>query len=203
MKSIIVFLLLAGATSAFAQKLDTLHIHKTLHKGWNLVAFPHHTSMRIDSALSAVWSNVLTVKDEDNFYVKNGDQGMNRLTHLQAFGGYWIKVSDDCELVHDFVKVDTSCCTLKLPNAFSPQSTDNTLNTYKAVVSDCCKFLEFKMQIYSRFGEQLFETSNSAESWDGKQNGTLLSADTYIVRIKYVNGLGIKKTINANLVLIR
>ena len=67
-----------------------------------------------------------------------------------------------------------------IPNAFSPDN-NNKNEVYKVVGS---KYVyKFKMSIYNRWGEKVFETTNINEGWDGKYKGSACMEGTYLVKI--------------------
>lgn len=74
-----------------------------------------------------------------------------------------------------------------MPNAFKPNSTNN--NTFKPVAT----FVEpssFKMQIYSRWGQLVFETGNMLYGWDGTINKLPAPAGVYAWVVTYKSLLG-------------
>lgn len=56
-------------------------------------------------------------------------------------------------------------CNLFYPNSFTPN--DDNLNDFFRPTPDCPKLFEFKLQVYNRWGELIFETTDINESWDG------------------------------------
>ena len=81
---------------------------------------------------------------------------------------------------------------LLIPNAFSPslsgpggsiQGNDIFIPLMRGVA-------EFKMQVFDRWGEMLFETNNAETGWDGYYKGRLCQQDVYVYKItaKYANG---------------
>jgi len=69
-----------------------------LYKGWNLIGYPNEGSADIQTALSSIWSNVITVKDLEVFYSKENPDFLNLLDKLEWGMGYYVEVSQDCEL---------------------------------------------------------------------------------------------------------
>jgi gliding motility-associated-like protein len=68
-----------------------------------------------------------------------------------------------------------------LPNAFSPNSDiHNTL--YKGVGSKYT--FKYKMEIYNRWGEKVFETSDVNQGWDGTYKGEPCMEGNYICRVQ-------------------
>jgi len=56
-------------------------------------------------------------------------------------------------------------CDMIYPTAFTPN--DDNLNDYFRPTPDCPKLFEFKLRVYSRWGELIFETTDINKSWDG------------------------------------
>ena len=78
-----------------------------------------------------------------------------------------VKMTNVCG--EDSISFDVSLidcyCNLFYPNAFTPN--DDNLNDYFRPTPDCPKLLEFKLQVYNRWGELIFETTDINEPWDG------------------------------------
>ena len=71
-----------------------------------------------------------------------------------------------------------NCCgTLYVPNAFSPNG--DGINDAFAIKSNAQKFEAFNLKIFNRFGQQIFETKDINEGWDGKFKGKLCDLSTY------------------------
>lgn len=69
-----------------------------LKAGWNLIGCPIDGSTNVDKALSSIWPNVTTIKNQEAFYDKTITQSLNSLQQLNWGCGYFVKVSADCEL---------------------------------------------------------------------------------------------------------
>jgi len=80
--------------------------------------------------------------------------------------------------------------TYFLPNAFTPNNDSNN-DTYKGV-----GFFEgisgFEMNIWNRWGEKIFETTDPNQGWNGLKNNVGLPAPNgvYVVTVKYVDPRG-------------
>ncbi len=70
----------------------------TLKAGWNLVGCPISGATDIDKALSSIWSNVEIVKDFSGFYSSANAPALNSLQTVEWGKGYYVKVSQACEL---------------------------------------------------------------------------------------------------------
>lgn len=69
-----------------------------LKAGWNLIGCPLDGETLLEDALSSIWEHVETVKDMDRFYQSAQDPTFNLLKTLEWSKGYFIKVTQDCEL---------------------------------------------------------------------------------------------------------
>lgn len=72
--------------------------------------------------------------------------------------------------------------TVFIPNAFSPDDQGPTKNNRFYVVAD--GFKEFNIKIYDRWGEQLYESYNVKEGWDGTYKMQPCQEDVYIYKVK-------------------
>jgi gliding motility-associated-like protein len=71
-----------------------------------------------------------------------------------------------------------NCCgTLYVPNAFSPNG--DGINDEFTVRSNAQKFEAYSLKIFNRFGQQIFETNDINEGWDGKFKGKQCDLSTY------------------------
>lgn len=76
--------------------------------------------------------------------------------------------------------------TLYVPNAFSPDG--NSLNDIFAPSG--LQVYDYRMMIFDRWGEKIFESSVANEGWDGKYRGTLCKEGVYVYKIEFkaING---------------
>lgn len=70
-----------------------------LQAGWNLIGYPFKESKELSAALSGIWDKVLVIKDMDSFYDESQPDYFNKLEILEWGKGYFLYVSEDCELV--------------------------------------------------------------------------------------------------------
>ncbi len=93
-----------------------------------------------------------------------------------------------------FVGMKDECSNnfVMIPNAFTPN---------KDGLNDCFGVLyaptmtEFKLVVFDRWGERLFETSDPGECWDGTYKGVdaLMDTYTYVIGFRCYNGVFITK----------
>ena len=73
-----------------------------------------------------------------------------------------------------FVKV------IPLPNAFNPDSEIPENRVFKVYASSTDNLYHFKLYIYDRWGQLIFETNDPSEGWDGTKNGTPCNPGVYV-----------------------
>lgn len=78
------------------------------------------------------------------------------------------------------VKVISDCGEMYIPNAFSPNG--DGMNDVLYVRGRCLK--NFTFQVFNRWGELVFETSDQNIGWDGTQNGQLLNTGVFVYKLE-------------------
>ena len=64
-------------------------------------------------------------------------------------------------------------------------------------------FRSFKIQVYSKWGQLVFETFDNTKNWDGTFNGKNMPNGAYLWMIDYINSKGRKKYLQGTVLLIR
>jgi gliding motility-associated-like protein len=75
------------------------------------------------------------------------------------------------------VEVDIRCGELFIPSIFSPNGKGPQANETFCILSDCVE--QFKLLIFNRWGEKVFETDNINTCWNGTFNGSDSSSGVY------------------------
>lgn len=93
---------------------------------------------------------------------------------------------------------ENPCTDIFVPNAFSPNG-DNQNDTF-FVYGSCISFMQ--LEIYNRWGERVFITTNQANGWDGSWRGQACEAAvfTYVLTGQMDDGTVIEKQGNISLV---
>ena len=96
---------------------------------------------------------------------------------------YWVLVSNPCGSDSDTIHVSFESCEtlIWLPNAFSPNN-DGYNDEFLARGVNVAKF---RMYIYNRWGELVFETDDIQKGWDGRISGKLCPSDVYVWLVNY------------------
>lgn len=90
-------------------------------------------------------------------------------------------------------------CDVFIPDAFSPNG-DGQNDEFK-VYSHC--IVEVTLQIFDRWGNQVFNGSNSSAAWDGSYGGSLMNTGTYIYQVQYTLSNGKTTKTKGNFSLMR
>ena len=91
-------------------------------------------------------------------------------------------------------EIDLICGELFIPTIFSPNSKGPQANESFCVVSDCVE--QFKLLIFNRWGEKVFETEDINACWDGTFNGSDVptGAYAYTLFLLQLDGVTVNKT---------
>jgi len=118
-------------------------------------------------------------------------------------GTYSFIVTDDnnCE-VTGAAAIDPQdrLCAVFMPNAFSPNG-DGMNDIFRAKVHDAVS--EFRLSVYGRWGQLIFETDNPQGGWDGSQKGQGLPAGSYLWVCTYTDSQQQAMKQTGTLVLVR
>jgi gliding motility-associated-like protein len=68
-----------------------------------------------------------------------------------------------------------------LPNAFTPNK-DSKNEIFKPEVSGV---YDYEFFVFDRWGELIFQTTNTDEGWDGTYKGEKCQQDVYVYKIRY------------------
>ncbi len=103
-------------------------------------------------------------------------------------------ISSDTITITVDTKIDIICGELFIPTIFSPNSKGPQANETFCVFSDCVD--QFKLVIYNRWGEKVFETEDINACWDGTFNGSDVPTGTYAYTLflLQLNSVTVNKT---------
>lgn len=114
------------------------------------------------------------------------DKSTNPVFKVVNPGTFVVEVTNGCGISSDIINIEYKDCNcyIYIPTAFSPDF-DN-INDEFSVESNCV-FFDFNLIVFNRWGEELFNTKNSNDSWNGTYNGELapIGIYTYLVIYKF------------------
>ena len=94
----------------------------------------------------------------------------------------------------------TTVSKLSFPNAFSPNGDGKN---DKLIAKECENITEFHAYIFNRWGQKLFEWTDSADGWDGTHNGTPVKEGVYFLLCKAKGSDGQTYNIRKDVNLLR
>ncbi len=109
----------------------------------------------------------------------NGDT--TRTLQINQHGTYWVIASNQNCSTADSIYIEDCEGDLWVPTAFSPNN--DGINDSFVVFGK--HILEYKLVIFDRWGELMFESNAITNTWDGKYKGETVQLDTYAWMIIY------------------
>lgn len=119
---------------------------------------------------------------------RNEIEWSNGSTAAQAIfsapGVYSVTVANSCGTATDSIDLQPIGCEncFYVPNAFSPN--DDGVND-RFLPIDLCPVENYQLQIFSRWGELLFSSSQAGQGWDGKFGREPLKPGSFIWQLTY------------------
>jgi gliding motility-associated-like protein len=88
-----------------------------------------------------------------------------------------------------------------IPNAFTPGNDDNN-NTFGLVILGG-DVTVVSMDVYNRWGEKVFTSTDPSPRWDGRVDGNEAPSDVYVYVIKWRRGDGALEVAHGDVTLLR
>jgi gliding motility-associated-like protein len=103
-------------------------------------------------------------------------------------GTYSLQASNSCGVTTDTIFITNGVCRLMVPNAFTPNG-DGRNERFRAFFGE--NVTSYSLQIYNRWGQQVFTTNFKNEGWDGTLHGHAQPVGTYtwVIRYKVLNNM--------------
>ena len=143
-----------------------------------------------------------TVTPSDTFYVDN----VADITEGDGTFCYYIQALEDVGNPYGFVETSTSnvACAYQLPNffvpnAFAPEGLNDIFIPVTLFVSD----ENYMMEIYTRWGEQIFMTQDKYEGWNGILDGKLVQQGVYVYSFHFQSAAGYQYKRTGTVTLIK
>ncbi|MCX6316451.1 MAG: gliding motility-associated C-terminal domain-containing protein [Bacteroidetes bacterium] len=121
---------------------------------------------------------------------------------ITKFGTYTLTVTDQfgCAGKDTIVVFDARCIPFAVPTAFTPDQ-DGKNDLFRPIITQIVK--GYKMNIYNRWGQLLYETNNYQAGWDGQLNGIKQAAGVYVYQISFTDADGQPVQLKGTFTLIR
>ena len=108
------------------------------------------------------------------------DSTTNAIYNVNKQGVYWVTVteSNNCSATDSITIIYQHCENpINIPNAFTPNG-DGKNDVFKIISLN--EIIDFKLIIYNRWGELLYESDDINKGWDGTFKGKTVPQDVYI-----------------------
>lgn len=122
---------------------------------------------------------------------------------VERAGMYQLTVADrnGCTGSDSIIVVEKTCIEgVYIPTAFTPNN-DGKNDKFRASVY--ARLATFRLTVFNRFGQTVFETKDPAGAWDGSFGGNMLSNGTYVWICQYEEVGKTPRTEKGTVVLIR
>ena len=141
----------------------------------------------VDINMQACSSLILDAENPGSSYLWSTGAATQaiELVNLATDTSVWVVVDSRGCLNSDtvFIDVETIQEQLYFPNAFTPNFDGE--NDKFAPVGNTSNVTNYHMVIYNRWGQQIFETIDPNQSWDGSYNNILSPLGTYVYKVSY------------------
>jgi len=116
-------------------------------------------------------------------------------------GLYTLSISNECGISQDSILLTKGRCKLFVPVAFTPNQ-DGLNDFFKVSLGE--PIINFKLVIYNRYGQLIFQDTNKQHGWDGTFKGVPQEASTYVWILSYTSATNNKtENVKGSLLLIR
>lgn len=143
------------------------------------------------SPIATVAGNVYTYTDDVSFYM--ADQGRFDY-YVQAVEGNG-NPYDLQELSNSNIVVAYDTDSIFIPNAFKPKG----VNTVWLPITQYVEKTDYRVSVYDRWGEKIWETQSDSEGWDGGH----FPGGIYAYNIEYKNAYGEYKRYTGTIFMIK
>ncbi len=114
-------------------------------------------------------------------------------------GLYAVAVTNACGTQTAMVTISQTACSINFPTAFNPNN-DGYNDVFKILTS--YRFQMYSLVLYNRFGQKVFEASQTAQAWDGTYNAQPQPQGAYVWFCRYKRG-SVEANIKGVVVLVR
>ncbi len=98
------------------------------------------------------------------------DNSTSNYITANVSGNYSLTVTNQCGSYTDAVQISilNTYCNIAIPSAFTPNN-DGINDVFKPIIG--CELPNYLFRVYNRWGQLLFETTDSKQGWNGIFNG--------------------------------
>ncbi len=118
-----------------------------------------------------------------------------------------VDTTADCTIKYISVNLKENCDCLEFPNVFTPENGDDLNNDFLPHNPCGDDVFDYKMVIYNRWGQKVFESTDVQSGWNGRYKGDPAPMETYLYvsdyKIRYNDTFIKSKSKKATVTLIR
>ena len=130
-----------------------------------------------------------------------GNGSINNNITFSQFGTYSLQVTDtkNCKATESIIVKNQGCINISIPTAFTPNGDGNN-DTFKPKIP--MAVTDYKMIVWNRYGQIIYETNQPQQGWDGTFKGQQqpIGAYLYSISLKDIDGLPLQKTGDVTLI---
>lgn len=148
----------------------------------------HNTIIDLGKDISACMGEAFLLNaKQENFTQYLWSTGSNNASiYANKAGEYAVSTLDVYGCISsDTIIISLENCNLYIPNAFTPD--DDDLNPHFKAIAE--NLTEFKLEIFNRWGELIFESSDILYGWDGTYQGQASPVGIYTYKLTYRNAI--------------
>lgn len=112
------------------------------------------------------------------------DGSTDSVFRATAPGSYDVSITNRCGVSITSFVVTQTICNIYIPSAFTPNG-DGLNDRFQIIGALYVK--DFSMQVFNRWGQLIFTSTNAFEGWNGTQKGLALDPGIYTYRIRFTN----------------
>jgi len=121
-------------------------------------------------------------------YEFSGWDASNIISGSSSDANISIEILSDGTVMVSFTEIEQAPlpdpeCKVLIPTAFSPNN-DGTNDEFKPLYNNC-SIENYELKLFNRWGQQVYTSTNSNESWDGKYQGDRVEMGVYIYLLSY------------------
>ncbi len=133
-------------------------------------------------------STTLTASGGSSYLWNNGDSNPSILISPFVTSSYSVTVTNTinnivCSATTSTIMNVRNCNMIYIPNSFAPFG----YNPIFKPIGETKSTKNYSFQIFNRWGQMIFETTDIEKGWDGKFHGEYVQAGAYIYVLKFIS----------------
>ncbi|MEO6548063.1 MAG: gliding motility-associated C-terminal domain-containing protein [Ferruginibacter sp.] len=115
-------------------------------------------------------------------------------------GTYSLQAINFCGVAIDTIRIIMGSCIIQMFSAFSPNGDGNN-DVFR--VKYPFAMPQFRMVVFNRYGEKIFETNNINEGWDGTWKSEPQPPGSYVWVINYTDSDKVQRKLQGTVIVLR